>query len=188
MKYRVLILMAASMLIFSAAAAQNDCGDGLPCGKIPWDLPALPPLQSPTPLPTVGVTQVPPTPGPGTPTPTPLPTNTPGLDTGGLNDQVATLGAIAQSTPFTVNDMNGTPVDTDAAFTEVGDNAGTFFGYARGISEASFGKMSPLFNFAFIALVIVVTLKILTYVLPFISVVFGIIRNVVALIRSLDPL
>lgn len=192
MKYRAFILVAASMLIFSTAAAQDDCGDGLPCGKIPWDLPALPSLQSPTPIPTVALTQVPPTQTPGGPTATPTsaPTSTPtsgGFDSG-LNDQVATLGAVIQTTPLVINDANGTPVNTTDSFDEMGANAGTFFGYARGLSEASFGEMSPLFNFGFLALIIVISIKLLTFLLPIGSAIFGILRNIISLVRDFIPI
>src|SRR4030042_4743469 len=29
---------------------QEDCGNGLPCGPIPWSLPAWPQMESPTPI------------------------------------------------------------------------------------------------------------------------------------------
>jgi len=113
-KYRVLILVAASMLIFSVAAAQDDCGDGLPCGRLPWSLPVLPNLPSPTPMPTVGITTVPPTQTPGGPTATPTPTTVPpgagfDIDVGGISDQFATLQGLAEATEQVVM-VSGTPV------------------------------------------------------------------------------
>lgn len=189
MSLRVLILFVA-LTLFVPVAAQDDCGDGLPCGKIPWDLPVMPALPSPTPMPTQAFTAIPPTPGAGTPTWTPAPTDTPvvAIDTDDLGNQVATLGAVVNSTPGTINDLNGTPVNTDEIYEELGENAGTFFGYARGITEASFGEMSPLFNFTFVALLVVISVKLLTFLLPIGAAMFGIIRNVVSLIRDFLPI
>lgn len=192
MKYRALTLVAASMLILVAGTrliyAQQDCGNGLPCGSIPWPQPNPPQLQSPTPMPTVGVTQIPPTQTPGGPTATPAPSSTAAFDSSGLNDQVSTLGAVIQTTPLAINDINGTPVNTTGTFDTLGVNAGTFFGYARGISQASFGQMSPLFDFGFLALIVVISIKLITFLLPIGSAIFGVIRGVIALIRSLNPL
>lgn len=189
MRRALLAIVAAVVLGVGVALAQDDCGDGLPCGRIPWDLPILPALPSPTPMPTLAFTAIPPTPGAGTPTWTPTPTATPGgLDTGDLDNQVATLGAAINATPISINDLNGTPVNNQESFEELGLNAGTFFGYARAITSASFGEMSPLFNFGFLALLIVISVKLLTFLLPIGAVVFGILRNVISLIRDFLPI
>lgn len=43
------ILFLGVFLICSVTFAQENCGNGLPCGPLPWDLPVFPVLQSPTP-------------------------------------------------------------------------------------------------------------------------------------------
>lgn len=187
---RTRLFIALLVLVLAVpVAAQDDCGDGLPCGKIPWDLPVLPALPSPTPMPTQAFTAIPPTPGAGTPTWTPSPTATESasVDTDVLGDQVATLGAVINSTPGTINDLNGTPVNANEVYEELGENAGTFFGYVRGITEASFGELSPLFNFTFLGLLVVISVKLLTFLLPVGAAMFGIIRNVISLIRDFIP-
>jgi len=188
MKWRALFLTAASMLMLSAAVRAGECGNGLPCGSIPWPQPNPPQLQSPTPMPTIALTQIPPTQTPGGPTATPAPTNTPPVNVGDINDQVATLGAVIQSTPMGVNDINGTPVDTDATFAELGSNAGTFFGYVRTMSEVGFGQLTPLVALGFLALAVVISVKLITFLLPIASVFFGILQSVISLVRNLIPL
>lgn len=185
-------LVAASILILLAAApafAQRDCGDGLPCGRLPWDLPVLPQLPSPTPMPTFALT-VQPTPGAGTPTVAPSPTlalvNT--IDTSAISNQVGTMSAVMASTPYIIQDFNGTPVDTSESLTELEDNASFFFGYARSISSAYVGKLSPLMTFMLLSVAVIVSIKATTYLLPFISAVVGLVRKVISLILDFLPL
>lgn len=184
-------LVAASilmLLISFPVLAQRDCGDGLPCGKLPWDLPVLPQLPSPTPMPTIAVTTQP-TPGPGTPTVAPSPTLAPlnTLDTSGINNQVATLGAVMAASPYIVNDLNGTPVNTLDTVNEVSDNAGLFFGYARSIGQISIGKMSPLLVLALTGVALLIGFKTTTYLLPFIAAAFAIVRKALSLILDFLP-
>lgn len=49
MKRRLLILLS-SLLVALPAAAQSDCAANLRCGQVPWQLPLMPVLVSPTPL------------------------------------------------------------------------------------------------------------------------------------------
>lgn len=181
-----LLLMAS--LSAAVVAAQDDCGDGLPCGKLPWDLPYLPVLNSPTPMPTIAVTQVSGDVGAGTPTPTPAPSITPALELGDFNNQIATLSAVMAATPYTVNDLNGTPVDSNAVYTELGSNAGTFFGYVRSVQSISFGALTPLVGLGFLALVLVISVKLATFFVPLGAAIFGIVRKVVSVVLDFIPL
>jgi len=181
----VLLLLAIPLWVSAQATCQN-----LPCGPIPWPLPGMPVLVSPSPMPTlnVNITAVPT--GAATATPVPLiPTNPPiDLDTDGINNQLATLQSVMESTSMVIQDINGTPVDTNATFTELGDNAGTFFGYARGLSDLSFGKLSPLIAFALLALVTVLSVKSFGFFLPIIAAVWGFIRKIVQIVLEFIPL
>ena len=49
MKRRLLLLLF-SLAVAAPALAQNDCGPNLRCGQVPWALPVMPILVSPTPL------------------------------------------------------------------------------------------------------------------------------------------
>lgn len=186
---RLMLSVVFMMLSAVPVLAQRDCGDGLPCGRLPWDLPVLPALSSPTPMPTVAVT-VQPTPGPGTPTVAPSPTIPPisTIDTSDISDQVATLGAVMAQTPYIVQDFEGTPVDTSEQLDTMTDNAELFFGYARSIGSTTVGKLSPLLSLILVAIVTIVGVKATTYLLPFIGAVFGIIQRVINLILDFLPL
>lgn len=189
---RSLVLLSLILLIAFPALAQKDCGDGLPCGKLAWDLPVLPILLSPTPMPTQAINITPvgqPTSG-AVPTAVPFPTN-PALatvDTSQIANSMATLNAAVDSTPEVVYDINGTPVDTDATFNELGNNAGVFFGYARSASDASLGAISPLVGFLLLGFVTVVAVKALTFLLPVLTAVFGIVRKIVEVVLEFIPL
>lgn len=60
MKRRLLILLG-SLLVALPASAQSDCGPNVRCGQVPWQLPLMPVLVSPTPLATTAPQVVQPT-------------------------------------------------------------------------------------------------------------------------------
>lgn len=187
---RLLVFLLVLLCGAITVQAQSDCGNGLPCGPIPWPLPRLPDLQSPTPMPTVVITQAAADPPDGTPTATPstTPTYLPGtLDTGGIDDNMATLQAIMEQTPEAIYNFEGTPVDTNEVFTELGENAGTFFGYARGLADVTFGAWTPLISFSILAFLTVIAVKIMTFLLPVITVVFGLVRKIIQLVLDFLP-
>lgn len=181
------ILLAAPP---SLSFAQDDCGNGLPCGPVPWELPELPPLVSPTPIPTSEFS------GDADPgdTPTPTPTFTPTVtptgfvDPDDINDAVGTVSAIAAGTPIEWLDGEGQPID---AFEEIDDlalTAGTFFDYVATVSEANiFGPFTPMIAFILLALVITMIIKSLTFIVPVLAAVFGFIRKIVTLVLDFLP-
>ncbi len=189
MMRKIAVVTLLILCLISPVLAQDDCGDGLPCGRIPWDLPAMPPMPSPTYMPTFSITVQPTA---GSATATPLPTNTPApintIDAQQIADQVATLESVLNSTPYMIVDAAGTPVDAEQTFVELGDNAGEFFGYYRSLSDAQFGSISPLIALSGFSLLVVVSLKALTITLPFISTLIGIIRKAIGLILDFLPL
>lgn len=123
------------------------------------------------------------------PTPQPVPTNPviSTVDTAGINEQVETLQAVMAQTPMVINDLDGTPVDTSQTFDTLGDNAGTFFGYAKSITTDQFGAISPLFSFVIVAFLTVVSIKALTFTLPFATVLFGFVRKAISLLLDFLP-
>lgn len=98
------------------------------------------------------------------------------------------MSAVMASTPYIIQDFNGTPVDTSESLTELEDNASFFFGYARSISSAYVGKLSPLMTFMLLSVAVIVSIKATTYLLPFISAVVGLVRKVISLILDFLPL
>lgn len=180
---------ALLLLVFSfcgLAAAQQDCGDGLPCGRLLWDLPPLPLLPSPTLIPTVVITAVSSAaPAPTTvPASTPVPTGTISADFSDLADQLGTLQAVVNATSVPVV-VSGTPMDTNAQLTELGSDAGTFFGYVRGFSQANLGGLTPFITFAIGSLVLVFGIKSLGFILPVAAVLFRLILRIVEVVRKL---
>lgn len=164
--------------------AQDDCGDGLPCGNIPWDLPVLPPVNSPTPIPTTT-----PRPdisgnvGPGTPTPTPIGGN---LGSVGLADQIATAAAYAP-TPMDVLDSNGDVLVFSDQINLLQQDAVIVVGYARGLSSMNFGKMTPLIAFIAGTFVIITFVKAWTLLMPVFATLIGMFRKIVSFIMEFIP-
>lgn len=196
-------LVAAIYLIFffllhstSMVTAQNQCGQGLPCGPVPWPIPQLPELASPSPFPTIEITSTPsPTPG-ATPTPTntltpsptatiPTPTTFPSptsfLDTTEIFEQMGTIQAIANATTVPIEEDPG---DINS---EMGTNAGTFFAYIRGLSEANFGVLSPLVVFMLTSFTFVLVVKAAQLFMPMVSVGFGFLRKIVEFVLEFIP-
>jgi hypothetical protein len=194
-------LLIVLLTVLPAAAA--DCGNGLPCGPVPWNLPALPTLQSPTPMPTFFFTATPTptmtptnfTPSPtATTTPTPTatftptmtPTNTPVFDEAGLQNQVETLQALLDATPITL-EIDGTPVTASDQIDIAGDGVEDFFEIVKGVLGADWGPFSPMYH-AFLASVVVVFLIVaVTYSAPIIGFVFGLVRKIYTAIMDFIP-
>lgn len=168
--------------------AQNDCGHGLPCGPVPWSLPMLPDLPSPTQFPTVVVTatlsptpyMITVTPGGG---PTPAPTGF--IDLGDLEDKVATLSAIVEATEEVIEDIDGGAFDEDSV--DLAGNAEEMFGYIRGVSGVHFGPLTVVVTFLLFSLVFTLANEILFFLVPIGAVIFGFIRKIITLIMDFLP-
>lgn len=105
-----------------------------------------------------------------------------------LEGQIETLSAIMTGTPINIV-VSGTPFDSSAAFTELGENAGSFFGYARGLSTGSYlGPFTPLVALSTLALLVVASVMLLTFFGPVFGVIFGFIRKIISLILDFLPL
>lgn len=193
-----LLLVLLAVPVASNAQTGRDCGNGLPCGAIPWQRLNLPELSSPTPMPTFNFSATPP--------PTPIPTSTPGpsptpgaspipptatagpptFDVSDLEEAVDTLQALNNATPLVVVDANGTPVAQTDQIYKVGLDAGTFFGFARSVlNPNTFGSMWPLVAFSFTALAIVLIVTVSTFFVPMIVAIIGLIRTIVDFVRKL---
>jgi hypothetical protein len=184
-------IVALTFVLTSVAAAQQ-CDPLLPCGPLPWQLPSLPNLASPTPIPTLILTAVPPTPTPGgtpaaTSAPFVVPTWTPFIDTSGLNNAAATLNAVANATSVPIYDLAGTPVDSDQTIATLQANTTTVFSYIRGLPEISFGPLTPLVTFVFIALFLFLAFNIIHFVFPLVMAIFGFIRRIVTWVLDFLP-
>lgn len=187
MRLKLVSTLILLLTITSVATAQKDCGNGLPCGPLPWTLPSLPILSSPTPMPTIVLTAVStaaPAPTSGAPSSTPAPTGTIQADFSDLADQLGTLQAAVNATSAPV-EVNGTPVDTESQLEEFGGQAGTFFGYVRGFSEVNLGGLTPFVSILLGALVLFLSIKSLGFILPIAAVFFRLILRIVEVVRKL---
>ena len=179
MKY----LLAVVLLVMASSATHaqiKDCGNGIPCGVIPWTMPELPQLNSPTPAPTIAATATPSAPAP---TSTSVFTPTPQLD--GIGDGLGAVDAMLSATPMTINDINGTPVAIDYE-TMAGDSS-LFISYAKAILLADFGVLSPLLQFLFFLMIFMITVKLAEVSIPLIAIVFGGLRKIVQVILDFLP-
>jgi len=197
----VLVILAA--LPSGLIAAQDDCGNGLPCGPIPWSLPAWPTMESPTPIGTqydyltVTYTATPtstytPTATPTstyTPTPTatwtPQDTATPFLTDVAIEDSVATAQAAAQVTAITVVDAQGTPVAKEDVSGFVDP---MIFGYIKGLSADIFGPFQPVVAIVFVGFGIQMLLMVAKLVMFVGSILLGLVRKAVEFIMEILPL
>lgn len=181
---RRLAPLAALLLVLAAstvAAQQRECGNGLPCGSIPWTIGQPPQLQSPTPYPDVMGEYV-----PGTPVVTATPVGSDlGIDT--ISDDIATLGAY-QPTPQSIISLNGTPVALDDEVDRLTQDAAMIFGYVRGLSDLNLGKLTPLMLFLTTAFTLVAFVKAWIVLFPVFAAVVGFFRRILSLIMDFLPL
>lgn len=187
------LILLALLALPVPAQAQNDddtCGRGLPCGPMPWPLPVLPTLQSPTPFPTV-ILQATPTPPGDTPTPTntftPTATIAPTqeFDIDELADRVGTLEALAEQTNEPIFNIDGTEEVGD--FGPIATNSLTFFSYVKGLSAIETGPFSPLVGLMFSMFGFMLFITLLPFILPLIAAIYGFVRKVLSLIFDFLP-
>lgn len=162
-------------------AAAQDCREGQPCGPVPWIVPTLPALPSPTPMPTIAITSEAVLP-PESTDPPPPPDY--GLDTGGIDSSFATLNAIMAATPMVLLNPEGT---AEPIMGDLDENASVFFSYAKGMTTDWAGPIAPLISLTLTGFVTVIGVKIITFLLPLVSAVFGIVRKILSLILDFLP-
>lgn len=201
----MLRLAALAILILTALpVAAADCGNGLPCGPVPWNLPVLPTLISPTPMPTFFFTATPSptatptnfTPSPtntptNTPTatftPSPTPTNTPFFDQQELLDQIETLQAIIDATEISVLDPQGTPVNVENQLELAADPLEELFGRTKGYLQTEWGPFQPVATAVVVAITVTFALIALTYTFPLVGFLLGMIRKIYTAVMDALP-
>lgn len=173
MRLSILLLLLWLVVPISAQTAtptqisQSDCGSGLPCGPIPWRLPDMPALDSPTPLDLSSDNSA----NPGaTATPTP--------------DFLADLTQVVGYSEGL--DFTGTPFDfnvtEEAEYDNLIDDSVLFFSYVKGLTTADFGIITPIAAGFFALTTLTILLKLALFLLPIIGMVVGLIRKIIELI------
>jgi hypothetical protein len=173
--------------VTSSTSNRTDCGNGLPCGPIPWRLPIFPDLSSPTPIGTLDANQ--PTPTNVSTSPSVVLTATPTsfVNTGDISNAVATLNGVINATPISM-DVDGTPVSLSASIGTLGGSATDFFSVVKAITSISFGPFSPIVSLFLLGFTIVFLIKATVFVIPVVAAVVGIIRKIYHAIMELIPL
>jgi hypothetical protein len=183
--------IVALLLLVPGSYQDDDCGDGLPCGPIPFDLPSLPLILSPTPFPTVWIQATP------TPTVTPIPTPTPDatatftpVPTATLNataivEGVEGLEELSEGTPQPVIGLDGVEYDIESI--DEGAETATFWSYIRGLFSINLGKFQPVLVFSVFAFGIIIAVKSSTLILYFLAPLIGLIRKAIDFVLKFIP-
>jgi hypothetical protein len=177
---RWLILL---MLLFSSLPvfAQDDtCGNGLPCGSLPWPLPTFPAMPSPTPIDVEAISNeiiLPP------PTSTPMATL---VDLAPVEEGIGTLQAALDATPLTI-EIEGTPMSPEDIVTNYVGGTGELFGYIKGLNTNSLGVLAPFVNFSIVVMLVILVTQLNTFIIPIAMAVFGFIRKLLSLILDFLP-
>lgn len=184
MRTTLLILI---LIVALPTSAQQNCGNGLPCGPIPWSLPQFPDLRSPTPFIWQQANQVALT---STPVPTATSigssflTPTPFSTFEDFSDNVATLQAQFEATDIPITNELGTPIALDETIAE---NGSIFFSYARGFTANSFGVFAPLIDFIIFAFLLTLVYAVLQFTLPVLTAIFGAFRRLIQFLLDFIP-
>lgn len=174
MRYIIMLSLLIITLPVSAQTAtptplqQSDCGNGLPCGPIPWQLPIMPALESPTPLDLSSDQSA----DPGaTATPTP--------------DFLVEITQISDLTN-NLSNLTGTPFDfqvtEEAEYETIFENSTLFFSYVKGLTLADLGIITPLLTGFFLLSTLTILLKLSLFLLPVVGMIIGLIRKIIELI------
>lgn len=184
----LLIVLILITVITLPASAQGGCGEGQKCEGVPWRMPVLPVLLTPTPMPTQIATVMVLTATPtgtllatSTPAPSATPTTLFGISP--ISAQVATLSAMINATPITAA-MDGMATEEPA---EIEANAALFFGYVRGLGQFDVGFAQPLFDFMLLRLVIFISVFVIIMTLPVLGTLWGFVRRLIQFLRMFLP-
>ncbi len=171
-----LLMLALSIPVFA------DCTDKTPCGPVPWKMPVLPRLLTPTPMPNSSGSVT------GIFGPTPVPDTNASADLGdtnffdgsALNKQVGDLKTLMSNQ----NTMNGTGQDLGVLVSQSGD----FFSYLRAFATANFGVFTPLLLIAVLSFSVKMGLGVSTRLFPVFMAIYGFVRKAITVILDFIPL
>jgi hypothetical protein len=185
----VWIVMLA--LVWVPGLSAQSCGNGLPCGPVPWQLPNLPDLKTPTLVPTSiyastpGSSSYPSIPG-ITPPPQSLALPEIGVGETGLDGVVQQMEIYLTATPICILDVSGQCIEQDPQ--AYAPEPFLIFGYFRGLAGVNFGIFNPLIWFLLAAFTSILGMKFANIILPVVAVLLGLVRKFVNLILNFLPL
>jgi len=192
------VLLFVALLLPAGRVSAQKCGDPLnPCGPLPWALPSLPLLTSPTPYqlrdtPTPQVMTATPSP---TPSPTPsatVGTPTATLDAGELHEDIATVAAGGLDT---IDDLDinpeiaiGGPSDPIATTSaSLSNYSRTFFSYVRGLTLFNMRGTGGIMGWVLLALAVVIGTVIAVNLIPIIGAIYRLVMRVIELVAEFIP-
>jgi hypothetical protein len=181
---RLLVIGVLLITSVGSAAVAQSCGEGLPCGPIPWQLPRLPDLHTPTPVPTIAADATDQSGYIPIATDEPQATAMPSLEVA-WDDSVLQMESYLTTTPVCILDVYGNCADADPQ--AYAPEPFLLFGYFRGLAAVNFGPFNPVVWFLVAAFTSVVGMKFAHLLLPVIMVLLGLIRKFVNLILNFLP-
>lgn len=140
-------------------------------------------------MPTIAITAALPTQTPGGPTATPTPTIPPAtsaIDTSGIDSQFATLQAVIEATEQVVT-VDGTPVGAMDQLDNLATDSYTFFSYIKAVTEFDLGGMTPLLSFVVLSLLVVISVKVITFSLPLLGALYRFIKSLIDIVLGFIP-
>lgn len=182
-------LMIATLILISPLKMQSDdCGNGLPCGPLPWSVPQYPVILSPTAIPTTFIqataTPLPqPTEDPAI-TNTPMPTEAPTVDTEPLSTVVSDIEELIDATAIPAFEVNDTTID----FSSIDEFSGvTFWGYVRGLFSVDLGAIQPIVTIVTVGIFLFIFVQLSTYILQVIALLIGLVMRIISFLRGFIP-
>ena len=194
MRVKALLILIVLMALATPAGAQGYKGtpDPLqPVGPLPWPVPVLPYLRSPTPWPTVAT----PTPLAATYTPSPTATATltptpPATPHDTEHESMATLVGQNQEAIQTLQALDGQTagdLSMATAAAQVGDYAGQFFAYAKGLELFNIKGTGGVVTFMLLAFLFVILVILGTAILPMLATLANWIVKILRLLGEFIP-
>lgn len=182
--FKFLGLLVLILLMAAPAMAQDisDCTSAHPCGPVPWRIPQLPMLVTPTSVPSSSgaVSAI----FGATPVPAPEQAGALGdtsfFDGDALNDEIGTLNDLMSNN----ESVNGSQEDLVALASQSAD----FLGYVRAFSTANFGVFTPLLLIFILSFSVKMGAGLSLRLLPLVAVIFGLIRKAITVVLDFIPL
>lgn len=108
------------------------------------------------------------------------------FDTDGLLNQIATLQALINETPISI-DLSGTPVSVGGAIDSSTGDVIDFFSHVKGVMNLDLGPFRPLAYSAILGVAVKFVIIFIVYAVPVIGFLVGMIRKIYSAIMDFIP-
>jgi hypothetical protein len=103
---------------------------------------------------------------------------------GGISNTFSTAQAVVGATPIPLFDAEGQPAPAIESFY---DDMSYFFGLVKGVNADIAGPFSPMVTVALTGMLVIIAIKMASFMLPIAAAIFGFIRKVIVLILEFIP-